>query len=137
MEPVMKTKRTQTGVTLIELMVTIAVLAVVASIAIPAYTGYIKTAQKGECLHEVAAIQLALEEFFLENNEYFSGTLSYTSTSLISNSGGYYKNSSSAAERNCVYDVATTGGTAKSGYVLTVSGTNKLAGEGYIKTITK
>jgi type IV pilus assembly protein PilE len=134
MEPVMKNKRTQTGVTLIELMVTIAILAVIASIAIPAYRGYIITAQKGECLHEVAAIQLALEEYYLENNTYYSGSLNYSSTTLITNSDGYYTNSTTAAERNCSYDVATTSG---GGYILNVVGTNKLDGEGYIKTITK
>ena len=40
-------QKTNRGFTLIELMVTIAILAIITTIAIPAYTGYVKTAFVG------------------------------------------------------------------------------------------
>lgn len=62
------------GFTLIELMITIAILGIVASIAIPAYTGYIATARMTEAKNNIAALKLAEEEYFLENNDYFYDT---------------------------------------------------------------
>ncbi len=61
----------QRGVTLIELLMVIAIIAIVASIGIPMYTGYITTARMSDAQNELSAIRLAQEEFFLENNTYF------------------------------------------------------------------
>lgn len=96
--------RKQTGFTLVELMVTIAILAVVASIAIPAYNGYIKTGYKSECHNEMASIKLAESEYFLDNNVYFKGN---DVGELKTNSGGIYQPSSTAlsADTNCTYSV--------------------------------
>jgi type IV pilus assembly protein PilE len=65
---------TNKGFTLIELMVTMAILGIIASIALPAYTGYIKAAKLQEGKRNLASLRLAEEEYFLENNTYFSGT---------------------------------------------------------------
>lgn len=61
------------GFTLIELMVVIAILAIISAIAIPAYTGYVKTAKLTEAYNNIASLRLAEEEFFIENNAYFGG----------------------------------------------------------------
>lgn len=127
----------QKGVTLIELMITIAVLAVIAAIAIPAYTGYITTAKKSECFNEMSAIKLSEEEYFLENNTFFSGVRnSGTVDGLKNNSSGYYSNVYSA-EDNCSYSVVAGPTGDMTSYVLTASGINELAGEGTIGTFTK
>ena len=69
----MVTPSLKNGFTLIELMVTLAILGVLAAIAIPAYNGYITTAKMSEAQNNLAAIRLAQEEYFLENNSYFTG----------------------------------------------------------------
>lgn len=61
------------GFTLIELMITIAILAILAAIAIPAYTGYVTTAKLQEASSSLTALRIAQEEYFMENNKYFSG----------------------------------------------------------------
>lgn len=63
----------QKGFTVIELMITVAIIGILTAIAIPAYNGYITTAKMTEADNNLAAIRLAQEEFFLENNRYFSG----------------------------------------------------------------
>jgi len=75
------------GFTLIEMMITLAILGVVASIAIPAYNGYIKTAKMVEANNNLAALRLAEEENFLENNSYFFGA---TTALVKSNSNGLW-----------------------------------------------
>lgn len=66
-------QKTNRGFTLIELMIVVGILAVIASIAIPAYTGYIRTAKLSEAQNNLATLRLAQEEFYLENNAYFAG----------------------------------------------------------------
>jgi len=97
----------QHGFTLVELMTTVAILAVVTSIAIPAYRGYITTSHKTECQNEVAAIRLAEEEYFLDNNAYFPGG---DVTTLQKNSVSIYQPSSTAlsTKSECDYSVTVT-----------------------------
>ena len=83
----MKTSSTQNGFSLIELMVTLAILGVLTAIAIPAYNGYITTAKMSEAQNNLAALRLAEEENFLENNSYFTGT---DTADLASNSNGLW-----------------------------------------------
>ena len=61
------------GFTLLELMITVAIVAILAAVAIPAYNGYINTAKMSEAHNNLAAIRLAQEEFYLDNNRYFTG----------------------------------------------------------------
>ncbi len=79
--------KTNQGYTLIEAMITVVILAVLTAIAIPAYRGYISTARMSEGRNNLAAIQLAQEEFYLETNGYFEGA---TYAILESNSNGLW-----------------------------------------------
>jgi type IV pilus assembly protein PilE len=129
------------GFTVIELMVTVAILAVIASIAIPLYTGYIQSAYRSECNNEVGAIELALNENFLENNTYFIGA---DVQDIMDNSNGLYTHgywvpgdaaatAANIAAANCTYAViaGATGNIATS-YQVTATGANNLNGEGCI-----
>ena len=57
-------KRTQTGFTLIELMIVIAILGILAAIAIPAYQDYSIRAKTSEAINTAAPAKLAVSEFF-------------------------------------------------------------------------
>jgi prepilin-type N-terminal cleavage/methylation domain-containing protein len=81
-------KNTNRGFTLIELMITVAILAIISAIAIPAYTGYIKTAKLQEASNNFASLRIAQEEYFMENNTYFGGTDTAT---VEANSSGLWK----------------------------------------------
>ena len=58
------------GFTLIELMVAVAVVAILASIAIPSYEGYIETTRKSTAKTTALFIKPYLEEYFLEKGTY-------------------------------------------------------------------
>jgi type IV pilus assembly protein PilA len=57
-------KRAQQGFTLIELMIVVAIIGIVASIAIPAYTNYIVRSQVAEGINMSAAAKIAAAEYF-------------------------------------------------------------------------
>ncbi len=58
------------GFTLVELMITVAILAVLAGVAIPMYSNYINRAKQTDAIIGLKAAQMAQEQFFSENNRY-------------------------------------------------------------------
>ncbi len=62
------------GFTLVELMITVAILAVLATIAIPMYSNYINRAKQSDAIIGLKAAQMAQEQYFSENNAY-AGTV--------------------------------------------------------------
>lgn len=90
-----------TGMTLIELMIVVAILAIITSIAVPLYSNYISGARNTECQNNLAAIRLAEEEFFLDNNDYFNGA-------NVAALASFWQPSEANANRNFDYSVAST-----------------------------
>ena len=62
------------GFTLVELMITVAILGVLAVVAIPAYSNYVNRAKQADAIIGLKAAQMAQEQYFSENNAY-SGTV--------------------------------------------------------------
>ncbi|MCD6533669.1 MAG: prepilin-type N-terminal cleavage/methylation domain-containing protein [Deltaproteobacteria bacterium] len=60
------------GFTLVELMITVAILAILAAVAIPAYSNYINRAKQSDAIIGLKAAQMAQEQYFSENNAYCS-----------------------------------------------------------------
>lgn len=58
------------GFTIIELMVTVGIIAILAAIAIPSYLGIQKKAARNEARANMTALSVALEGYMAENNDY-------------------------------------------------------------------
>lgn len=60
----------QSGFTLIEAMITVAVLAILAAIALPAYTEYVRRGKITEATSSLSELRLRAEKFFADNRTY-------------------------------------------------------------------
>ena len=116
------------GFTLIELMIVIAIIAIVSSIAIPAYNGYIAGARMTEAKNNIAALILAEEEFYLEYNTYFDNNNDNNNGNLESYSQGLWKVSKGDGNAvNFNYSVSANSSTYK--IVATGKPNTKVAGK--------
>lgn len=60
----------QRGFTLIELMIAVAIVAIIAAIALPAYNDYIASAREGTLVNNISTIEMFQEDFRLRNGAY-------------------------------------------------------------------
>jgi len=121
------------GFTLIELMVTVAILAIISAIAYPAYTGYVATSRNVEGMDNLSAIQIAEEEYAGDNNgAYFAGA---TTAALQTASGNLWTAAPpTEAAREFAYAVTLNGTT---GYTATATGKGGKVPASVILTVTK
>ncbi|NTS76722.1 prepilin-type N-terminal cleavage/methylation domain-containing protein [Catenovulum sp. SM1970] len=108
----------QQGITLVELMVTIAIVGILTAVAVPAYTSYISQSFRSAALLEIARVANLQEEFFADRNTY--------TTAIRTNFG--------LPGTNEVYDV-TADGANQVMYQITVAAVNNITDD-YIITAT-
>jgi len=86
-------KINRNGFTLVELMITVAILGILAAVAIPAYSNYVNRAKQSDAIIGLKAAQMAQEQFFSENNAY-SNTINLLPGFNDDNDKKYYSNNS-------------------------------------------
>ena len=62
------------GFSLVELMVSIAILGIIAAISVPLYRGYVESAAKGALINDVATMEVFQEDVMLRTGTYAAGT---------------------------------------------------------------
>jgi len=85
------------GFTLVELMITIAILSVIAAIAIPAYNGYILEARLSTARANMDNLRLFLEDYRLDNGTYIGPSGATPSLAQIENDFGWTPDGDSGA----------------------------------------
>jgi type IV pilus assembly protein PilE len=80
----------QKGFTLVELMITLAVLSIIAAIAIPSYQGYVREGRIQSVRGNVEPLRLALEDYFLENGTYATGEWTVGGTQDLDDKIGWH-----------------------------------------------
>ncbi|HZR04055.1 MAG TPA: type IV pilin protein [Burkholderiales bacterium] len=76
--------RPNTGFTLVELLITIAIVSILAAIALPSYRDYVIRGQLTEAFNTLAAQRVKMEQFFQDNRTYVNacnaGSIAQTPT---------------------------------------------------------
>jgi type IV pilus assembly protein PilE len=58
------------GFSLIELMITVAIVAILAAVAVPAYTDYVTRAKLSEASANLSDLRVKMEQYYLDNRRY-------------------------------------------------------------------
>jgi len=100
------------GFTLIELMITVAIVGILAAIAYPSYQDQIRKSHRTDGKTKLLEVAQRQERYYTDNNTYTTNlTLLGYSSSPVNSDNGYYSISAAAA----------TGGVIASSYVLTAT----------------
>lgn len=113
-----RTKRANKGFTLIEVMIVVAILGIIASIALPAYQDSVRKAKRADAQGALLSFANAMERYFTTNGSYTGATAAGVYVAQVPVDGGtaYYNLS-----------VEVDGG---SFYTLTAAATGSMAGDG-------
>lgn len=71
-------KLAQKGFTLIELMIAVAIMGILAAVALPAYTDYVKRGKAAEATGNLADLRIKMEQYFQDNRTYVGGNCAPT-----------------------------------------------------------
>ena len=77
--------KTQKGFTLIELMIVVAIIGILAAVAIPAYTDYLKRGKVSEAMQLLGGLKTPMEEYFASK-----GSFPTSVTTLTDKTAGKY-----------------------------------------------
>ena len=80
MKTSLDTRLAVTGFTLIEVMITVAVIAIIAAVALPSYFDYITRSRLVEARANLADMRTRMEQFFLDNRTYPATCVASTAT---------------------------------------------------------
>ncbi|MEN8206695.1 MAG: type IV pilin protein [Pseudomonadota bacterium] len=98
------------GFTLIELMIVVAILAIVASVGYPSYLEHVKKSRRAEGMGQLLELADHMERYYSDNGTYAGATLGAAATDVYpaTTDGGYYTLSFDGALDNVAFTISAT-----------------------------
>ncbi|MFA6040111.1 MAG: type IV pilin protein [Methylophilus sp.] len=114
------TKKIHKGFTLVEIMIVVAIIGILASIALPAYSNYVQKGQAAEAPSNLANLRIQMEQYFQDKRTYVGGVCAPT------NGAQYFTYDCSVAASATAYTLRAQGksGTKVAGFEFTVNQDN-------------
>jgi type IV pilus assembly protein PilE len=106
------------GFTLIELMITVAIVGILVALALPSYKNYIRRGQQPEAFNALADFRTKMEQYYQDNRNYGSSASSCASTGV---SWTFTPPGAKYFSYACVADTAS-GDTTQQSYIITATG---------------
>jgi len=111
------------GFTLIELMIAVAIIAILAAIAIPSYTDYIRRGRLTEALGRLSAMRVKMEQYFQDNRVY-TGACQPNTVAPPLPATAYFQYQCNPVPAAANYTVVAIGIGAMAGFVYSIDETN-------------
>ena len=99
-------KRMLKGFTLVEIMIVVAIIAILAAVAIPNFIKYRRSSQATACVSNLKQIQTAKEQCLMAGDTAFAklyGTTGYIKVTPTCPAGGSYTTGDSTTDPTCSY----------------------------------
>lgn len=109
----------QRGFTLIEVMIVVAIVAILAAVALPNYSEYVKRGQLVDGLAPLADMGAKMEQFFQDNRTYVNACQSAVAAKPADTARFIYE----CSEQTSSFSVKATGRGAMDGFVFTLTHT--------------
>lgn len=122
------TRQTHRGFTLIELIITIAIVSILTAVAIPAYTDYVVRGQLVDGTNGLAAMRTQMEQYFQDNRTY-AATGTFTPPCTTGATYGLFGVSCTTAPTRNTYTITAVGKTGSNvaGFIFTIDQNNSRA----------
>ena len=115
-----------TGFTLIEVMITVAVIAILAAVALPQYFDYVTRSRLVEAKTSLVDMRTRLEQYFLDNRSYPGSCIA--NASVPAPAGKIYLPPDAASDPKNKFFTITCGNLSATTYTVTATGTGSMSG---------